>query len=464
MTRKGKFGPSFPDRVRWAALPLILLCLGLLPAGCGGKKEEKARPRSGWEVLLGPRVRGALEGLGRPKLKAWGPWWVPLWERTIGGGKTPDRAFRFQAPAPSDSLAWITLEAGGKILCGALVRGGVENFPYRIEIREVRVRLEEAGLPPGKLRPLEDPRAGRVPLGFPAGGLGRDLSAETALWAFTSPDLDLRSWWLVPRVGPGGTYCFLQADCRSDPGDWGGPSQEWGLDGEKARRLRGRFPPGLRIFSAGFRFKPWRGPEGVPGNPLKASFREGLSFWSPGWDCRPGRKDALLVGHSDWRRLFLLLPQDKGWGLFPLWPAEPYRGLKEDPPEAVWRLSWKRKGKRFVSFQAYGIPPGLPFAAEGKSWNWAVLVIHESGGMGKGFSCGGTELRVRLSKEGGPRPFVLLETPMFKGSKAKGLVFWDPRFKARLAWGKERDALLSHKATLVFRPGPEGPQVEARLR
>ena len=91
-------------------------------------------------------------------------------------------------------------------------------------------------------------------------------------------------------------------------------------------------------------------------------------------------------------------------------------------------------------------------------------MIHDSGGMGGGFSCGGTDLEVRVSPEGAPRPFVLLETPMFQGSKAKGLVFWDPRSKVRLAWGKGGEVPLTHKGTFLFRPGPDGPQVEARLR
>ncbi len=448
---------------RGGLLPVLFLgAAALLLGGCGKGKERKGTYR-GWEVLLGPRVWAALEGAGRPVLRAWGPWWVPLWERAISPGKAPDQPFRIKAPVPSDRLNWLTLEAGGKVLCGAMVRGGAGGYPDRIEIREVRVSLRAAAGNPMPLKPLLFPRAGRRPLGFPAGGLGMDLSAETALWVFSSPDLDLRSWWLVPRTGPKGNYCFLQSDCRSDPTEWGRPDQEWGLDGRKVWRIPGPFPPGVRIFSAGFRFEPWKGPGEVPGGFRERAYAKGLSFWSPGWDCRPARKDVLLVGHSDWRRLMLLLPAGTGWGLFPLWPAAPYRGVQEDRPEAVWRLSWRNRGKRRASFQALGIPPGLPFQGRGKDWNWAVLVIHETGGIGKGFTCGGISLRARAGGQA-PRPFVLLETPMFRGAKAKGLLFWDPAAPCRLEWGKGLSKILHHKATLEVRPGPAGLLVEETLR
>ncbi len=441
----------------------LLLAAGLALGGCG-EKEEHRGVYKGWEIRLGPRVWSALEGSGRPVLRAWGPWWVPLWERTIVPGKAPDRPCRIRAPKPSNSLNWLTLETGGRILCGALVRGGVEDFPYRIDIREVRVPLKGAAGNGMDLRPLLRPRAGRAPLGFLEGGLGMDLSSETALWVFVSPDLDLRSFWLVPRIAPPGTYCFLQADCRSDPSEWGRPDQEWGLDGEKVWRVRGDFPPGVRIFSAGFRFEPWKGPAEFPARFSKPPFSRGLSCWSPGWDCDPGRKDVLLVGHSDWQRLFLLLPDKGGWGLFPLWPAAPYRGVKEDPPQAIWRLAWRRRGRRRASFQALGIPPGVPFAGEGRGWNWAVLVIHETGGIGKGFSSGGIDLKARAVKEGAPRPFVLLQTPMFKGSKARGLLFWAPSTECRVEWGKGLFTLLHHRSTLDIRPGPAGLVVEESLR
>ncbi len=443
---------------------LFAAAAGLSLGGCGRKEKGSAGLYKGWKIILGPRVWSALEGSGRPVLRAWGPWWVPLWERTIEPGKRPDQPFRIRAPKPSNSLNWLTLEAGGKILCGALVRGGVEDFPYRIDIREVRVSLEEAAGNRMELRPLLRPRAGRTPLGFPEGGLGIDLSSRTALWVFVSPDLDLRSIWLVPRTSPSGAYCFLQADCRCDPSEWGTPAQEWGLDGDKVWRVRGNFPPGLRIFSAGFRFDPWKGPGKIPRRFEKNLFRRGLSYWSPGWDCDPARKDALLVGHSDWRRMFLLLPDRGEWGLFPLWPAAPYRGVKEDPPQAVWRLAWRNKGKRRASFQAMGIPPGKPFAGEGAGWNWAVLVIHDTGGIGKGFTSGGIALKARAVKKGAPRPFVLLETPMFTGSKARGLLFWDPASECRLEWGKGLSTLLHHRSTLDIRPGPAGLAVTETMR
>jgi len=416
---------------------------------------------------LGPRVWGALKGMARPRLRAWGPWWVPLWERTLRPGKSPAAPCRLKAPAPSDSLHWLTLEAGGKILCGVQVLGGEGSFPIRVEVREVRVPYESVALA-GRgerpsLEPLSRPRAGRTPLGFPGGGLGMDLSAHTAFWVFFSPDLDLRSFWLVPRLGPGGKYAFLQVECRTDPSDWGRPGQEWGLDGEKVRRIRGPFPPGIRIFSAGFRFLPWKGPFRVPTVLEREAYAGGLSFWSPGWDSRPGRKDVLLVGHSDWRRFLLLLPRREGWGLLPLWPAEPYKGVSEDRPEAIWRISWERKGARRASFRALGIPPGEPFAGGGKGWNWAVLVIHEEGGIGRGFTSGGIPLRAGGGK-GPSRPFVLLETPMFSGGKSKGLIFWDPAVECRLEWGKGLFKTLHHRATLEIRPGPTGLTVEETLK
>lgn len=420
------------------SLPALLLP-GLLACGASDPPGAPTGPRL--LVRVDPGL-GAGRGGGELRLRAWGPWWAPLWSRILpqaGEANLP-------LEGPLEGLHWFTLESGGKPAAGVRVVGGQEEQVYHLVIGELEISRSELGQSP--LEPLTglDPSG---PWGFPGGGIGLDRGGRSALWTFSSPELHLRALWLLPWREGAGRYAVVQVEDPVDGEEWGTPQQEWVLEGP-ARQLLAPCA-WQRLFTAGTRLEPW-----PAGGDLPPSSSSRPSWWAPAWEAESRPDGLLFLGHADWRRFFLTVPRAGSVDLLPLWHSPAIGGEGEDPPRALWRLAWSEAGRRLAGLQLAPRFPGLIPALALENREWALLLLEDSGGLGAGLQVGGAPLAFGLAGPG--PPVLLLETLLTAGATANGLLFWPQGSKPRLELAPGRTHAVVHRDTLLVTPSFDGPR------
>jgi len=425
----------------------LLLLLLLLPA-CGEQEEEnrKERPRGDMtlRVRLGPRVR-AMFGSGDYTLRGWGPWMAPV-GRSRGFRLPPGESeVRLPFRELDRNLRWLSLEREGRVIACAEVEGVMTTGPTLLVVQEIEIDAAQVDPAKGGRRLL--PRLSGKGAASPFGcGLAMARGDKAAIRPLLSPQMNLRSRWILPWRQEEDRYALVVADSTTGPGVWEGAQAEWDLDGDAPRQLAAPLEY-CRLSTAGFIHRPlprpatgW-GPAGLTG------FRA----FAPGWETESRQGGALLIGHADWGRFAALVPAAGGaYQALPLWPTAALEVLgKEKDPDLLWAISWE--GRRRARVEVLPLGRAAIASVRYEGYHWSFLTVSDSGGLEGGFICGSVPLRVRCAQGG--RPLVILETPMLEGARSGGLVFWPGQDRAELRWGGKGRADFTHRGRMKVAPG-----------